>query len=179
MKRALVALVLVGCAGPWTVLRSSSPPALRGASRVAVEIDTSELEVDGMTRDVYEEQLSANELSELDAALRSSIANFTSELSGEMPVPITVVRSQPSEGEIRMRMRFLRIQRGARGTIGPATTMDLRIDVFDGTELRDSIEMSASSSASRIRPTIPRRMRLCAVQLGTAAAEFFETEQTR
>ncbi len=78
-----------------------------------------------------------------------------------------------------MNMRFTRIQRGARGSIGPATSIDLQIDVYRGTEIVDAIELSQSSSASRIRPGIPRRMRLCAVALAGLAAQYFETEQTR
>ena len=168
-----------GCAGPWTVVRSSSPPALRGASRISVSIDTSELVVDGMEREELESRLSAAELSELDAALRSSVANFTSEINSEISVPISIVRSPPSEGELRMTMRVVRWQRGARGTIGPATSMDMRVEVTRGVEVVDVIELSQSASANRTRPNIPDRMRLCAVGLATVAARYFETEQTR
>lgn len=51
---------------------------------MSIFIDLSELEVDGMARDELEAQLSAAELSEFDAALRTSIATFTSEIFSEL-----------------------------------------------------------------------------------------------
>ena len=178
---AAVAMILsAGCAGPWSVLlRSGPPPALRGARQVTVFIDTSELEVDGVPLAELEARISAAERSELESAMRAATMAFTSELSSEMPVPISLAHSPPSEGELRMSARFLRISRGARGTIGPATEIAMRLDWYDGTEVVDAIEMARTSSASVARPSISRRMRLCAVGLAGLAVSFFESEQDR
>ena len=175
----VLALGVAGCSPPWTVIERSGPPsALRGAQGVTVSWDPSSLYVEGVPMPEAQSTMSPDERSRLDESVRRMGATFLGELAESLDVPLSVASGDVAEGEVRLLVRPVELERGANGAVGSSTVLVTRLDwILDG-DVVDAVQVRVSQPPSMRRPSASERMRIAAGQSAQLAARFF-TEARR
>ena len=179
---AVSLIVFAGaCAPPWTTLQQSGPPpALQGAQMITLAFNFAELNIDGQPIDQVIPTLAPDERADLEGAFTDMQGAFMEEFSSRVSVPVQLAAGPPAPGEVRAEVAFTFIQRGTRGPIGFSNTEVVgQIRWSVGGQTTDAIEMLRISKPSLTRPSVAQRMRICASQLGSLTARFFEREQGR
>jgi hypothetical protein len=177
----LAFLVLApGCSKPWEVIRQSGPPsALRGAGPVTVSWEAADLELDGHPLEEGLGLLPPAERAALGSALRQMRSTFLGELQNELPVRVAAASDAPGPGEARFQVRLLELERGARGPVGGATRLVMRVDCIVDGELVDAIRIEREQPPTMQCPSVAERFRLLAADAAALVARFYEDEQER
>lgn len=174
-------LTLVGCSPPWLTLVQSGPPsALAGAPGFDVAFDFSRLIIDGQPVAQLMQSVPPDEHADLDNTFVEMQSVFLERLAARAGVPVQHANGPAAPGTLRLTVSFTTIQRGPRGPIGfSSTEVTSEAQWSLNGQVTDTIAMSRDSSPSLMRPSVAQRMKLCAGELGTLTARFFQSEQGR
>ncbi|MFK8000249.1 MAG: hypothetical protein AB8H86_11675 [Polyangiales bacterium] len=174
-------LVLVGCSPPWLTLVQSGPPsALAGAPSFEVAFDFSRMIIDGQPVAQLMQSVPPDEHADLDNTFVEMQSVFLERLANRAGVPVQQASGPPAPGVLRLTVAFTMVQRGPRGPIGFSSTAVTSEALWSlNGQPTDTVSMTRESSPSLMRPSVAQRMKLCAGELGTLTARFFQSEQSR
>lgn len=181
MRSLPLLLALVACGPQWTTITQSGPPsALRGATRVTVAFDYTDLLVGEVPVQSYLAGLEPPKRAEMEQVLQVMADGFLAELIVGLPISVVPAEAPAAEGEVRVTARFRAMELGSY-------RVDRRIDsqlVTDivwtiGQTPTDAIRTRTRVQANVSQPTTLGRMQLAAGEAAEIAAAFFELEQSR
>ena len=173
--------VLVGCSSPpWTVIRQSSPSALRDHQKMTVQVSSESLTMAGEPLESWLAARPEKERTSMQEVIQQTGEGFRVGVDESLSIELASASGPPTPDELRLTAHLVDIIKGKYAVMySSPSTLRARLVWTVGDVVVDEIETQISVAASVYKPAVLQRMKECGRRTGRRAAKYFESARSR